>query len=331
MENDREDDIFAFNNWIRDALKRGAVAIISHKNGDMDTIGSACALSRILGPKSRACGLHISTIAKTILRSTKSDFTVMDVNHLMWPRELGGVVIVDAASTSQVGFELPDVPKCIIDHHSAGDDFEIKKEDLRIVWETSSTCEIIQCWAEKYAESSLDYETSKLLLSGIITDTGRFRHSNGDSLSSAGRLVMKSGLDYGALIEEMESVELNHSQKVAIAKALSRVETLDVGKWFLSHTKAGTNEGIVARSLISAGADISLVARKVLGETRLTARASKSTTNHGLHLGKLMEKMMDRSGGEGGGHAGAAGWSGAIDIVDATSGFISLLMENQGV
>ena len=39
--------------------------------------------------------------------------------------------------------------------------------------------------------------------------------------------------------------------------------------------------------------------------------------------------MVIRSGGEGGGHAGAAGWSGTIDETDARSGFISILMGTQ--
>ena len=39
----------------------------------------------------------------------------------------------------------------------------------------------------------------------------------------------------------------------------------------------------------------------------------------------MMQDMVSHSGGEGGGHAGAAGWTGAIDSVDATSGFIALL------
>ena len=42
-----------------------------------------------------------------------------------------------------------------------------------------------------------------------------------------------------------------------------------------------------------------------------------------------MERMVQRSGGEGGGHAGAAGWTGEIDETDARSGFIALLMGNQ--
>ena len=163
-----------------------------------------------------------------------------------------------------------------------------------------------------------------------MTDTGRFRHANADALATAGRLAGDAQIDFSTFIEEMESVELNNSQRVAITKALSRVQTLDAGRWFLSYTRAGTNEGIVARSLITAGADIALVSRRSQGETRLTARACRAATREGIHLGRLMQKMVERSGGEGGGHAGAAGWTGPIDDTDATSGFISILMRNQG-
>ena len=318
------------NLWIGESIKRGAVAVLTHRNGDMDTVGSACALANIIGPKARACGVHLSTMARTMVAKTGADFLVMDANQPTWPRNLGGVIIVDAAGPNQPGIQIPDVPKCIIDHHSAGESFEIKQSDLEINWNTCSTAEIIQLWAETYAPNRIDNQSRMLLLAGIITDTGRFRHANAGALSSAGRLADEANIDFSEFIEDMESVELNNSQRVAIAKALTRVETLDAGRWFLSYTKAGTNEGIVARTLISAGADIALVCRRIKGETRLTARANRSATRDGVHLGQLMQNMVERSGGEGGGHAGAAGWTGKIDQIDATSGFISLLMASQG-
>ena len=318
------------NLWIGESIKRGAVAVLTHRNGDMDTVGSACALANIIGPKARACGVHLSTMARTMVTKTGADFLVMDANQPTWPRNLGGVIIVDAAGPNQPGIQIPDVPKCIIDHHSAGESFEIKQSDLEINWNTCSTAEIIQLWAETYAPNRIDNQSRMLLLAGIITDTGRFRHANAGALSSAGRLADEANIDFSEFIEDMESVELNNSQRVAIAKALTRVETLDAGRWFLSYTKAGTNEGIVARTLISAGADIALVCRRIKGETRLTARANRSATRDGVHLGQLMQNMVERSGGEGGGHAGAAGWTGKIDQIDATSGFISLLMASQG-
>lgn len=318
------------NLWISDAIKRGAIAVITHRNGDMDTVGSACALANIIGPNARACGIHLSTMARTMVSKTGADFLVMDATQPSWPRNLGGVIIVDAAGPSQPGIQIPDVPKCIIDHHSAGESFEIGKSDLEINWNTCSTAEIIQLWAETHASSRIDNQSRMLLLAGIITDTGRFRHANADALSSAGRLADDAKIDFSEFIEDMESVELNNSQRVAIAKALNRVQTLDAGRWFLSYTKAGTNEGVVARALISSGADVALVSRRIKGETRLTARANRSATRQGVHLGQLMQSMVERSGGEGGGHAGAAGWTGNIDETDATSGFIALLMANQG-
>ncbi|HIF04719.1 MAG TPA: hypothetical protein EYQ80_04825 [Candidatus Poseidoniales archaeon] len=328
MVEGRTADLAALNRWIGAALKRGAIAVLTHRNGDMDTVGSACALARIIGPMARACGLHQSTIARVLVKETGADFLQFDSSGAVWPRQLGGIIIVDAGGPTQPGVDLPDVPKCILDHHAAGGAFDLGEEDLSIVWDCCSTAEIIQCFAEAHAPDRLDSASKRLLLAGIITDTGRFRHADAHALSCAGRLGTE--LDFAAFVEGMESIELNHSQRVAIAKALTRVETLEAGQWFLSHTRAGTNEGIVARSLITAGADVALVSRRAQGETRLSARANRAATKGGVHLGELMQAMVARSGGEGGGHAGAAGWTGSIDEVDATSGFIALLMSSQG-
>ncbi len=321
----RAADIAAFDSWLSLALESGAVAVVTHRNGDMDTVGSACALASMIGSRARACGVHLSTIARTIVNSNGADFLRMDSERPVWPRELGGIIIVDAADPGQVGLELPEVPLCIIDHHDAGEELELGPGDLLIRWQTCSTTEIIHAWAEQSCPDRLDEVACSLLLAGIITDTGRFRHADSGALAAASALSLKGGIDYASFIEDMESIELNHSQKVSIAKALSRVNTTEAGPWFLMYTRAGTNEGIVARSLISAGADVALVHRHIEGNCRLTARASRRATLANLHLGEMMQDMVSRSGGEGGGHAGAAGWTGAIDSVDATSGFIALL------
>ena len=330
MSQTRVDDMERLNQWIGAAIKRGSIAVLTHRNGDMDTVGSACALANIIGPSARACGIHLSTMARAMVAKTSADFLILDQQAPSWPRNLGGVIIVDAAGPSQPGIDLPDVPKCIIDHHSAGKLFELVDSDIEINWNTCSTAEIIFAWAEQYASKRIDNQSRNLLLAGIITDTGRFRHADANALSTAGKISADAEIDFSTFVEDMESVELNNSQRVAITKALSRVQTLDAGRWFLSYTRAGTNEGIVARSLITAGADIALVSRRSNGETRLTARACRAATRGGIHLGTMMQMMVDRSGGEGGGHAGAAGWTGPIDDTDATSGFISILMSNQG-
>ena len=315
-------DLSVLHQWLQSAVERGPIAIVSHKNGDMDTIGSACALSHALGDSARACGLHSSSIAKRIVATTEAEFHLMDGDRPLWPRTLGSIVVVDAASPSQVGMSFPEgVPICAIDHHTGGADWS--SADLHFHWDCHSTAEMVFAYLDEFRAGSIDSSVRRLLLAGVITDTGRFRHADSRSLAAASKLVEHDDLDYHSFVEEMESNELNHSQKVAIAKALSRVESIDAGEWFLLHTRAGTNEGVVARTLMSAGADVALVVRRAKDETRLVARASRKAVSEGCNLGEMMESLAVRLDGEGGGHPGAAGWSGEAPAVTARSGFIA--------
>ena len=74
---------------------------------------------------------------------------------------------------------------------------------------------------------------------------------------------------------------------------------------------------------------MSLVSRFRNGETRLTARAPRTTTKSGIHLGVMMQQLADILGGEGGGHDGAAGWSGNQDRISVESAFINLVSKTR--
>jgi single-stranded DNA-specific DHH superfamily exonuclease len=108
-------------------------------------------------------------------------------------------------------------------------------------------------------------------------------------------------------------------------KALGRNQMTDAGPWNLVHTYAGIHEGRVAGLLVQAGAEVAVVSRNRDGETRLTARAPRSSTIEGVHLGRIMETLSEKLGGDGGGHDGAAGWSGRCERVAAESAFINIL------
>jgi nanoRNase/pAp phosphatase (c-di-AMP/oligoRNAs hydrolase) len=318
-----DNDLTQLHQWVKQKSTEGAIAIVSHKNGDMDTIGSAVCLASLIGPGAKACGIHVSKIAKRVLGDVGGSFHLMDSKKPMWPRTLAGIIVVDCASYSQTGLQFPsEVPVCVIDHHQGGSDWE--KAELIVCWDVSSTTEIIHRYAQEF-DLIMDDKSATLLLAGIITDTGRFKHANGGSFIAAGELIDKYSLDYATFIESIERDELNHSQKTAIAKALSRLESIDAGEWFLIHTLGSTNEGVVAHSLLAAGADVALVVRRAENETRLIGRASRSAVNEGIHLGNIMSELCETLGGEGGGHPGAAGWSGDVPTITARSGFISAL------
>ncbi|MCH2358553.1 MAG: DHH family phosphoesterase [Candidatus Poseidoniales archaeon] len=310
------------HDWIERSCVVGALAVVTHRNGDMDTVGSACALASALGPLARACGVHLSALARAVTNRSRADFTCMDGSRPLWPRRLGGVLVVDAASPSQLGLDLPPgIPVCVLDHHSGGSDWGIA--ELHLNWPTSSAAEIVLAYLERHRPDTLDDPTRRLLLAGVVSDTGRFRHANAASLAAAARLVEGGGVDFSGFIEELEQVDLDYSQKVAVSRALNRVQVEQAGDWFLLHTSASTHEGVVARALLAAGADVALVVRKAKDEVRLVSRAGRRAVREGVDLGGLMAGLSSRIGGDGGGHPGAAGWSGDVPDVTALSGFIS--------
>ena len=63
---DQHADLESFHDWLTSACSTGAVPIVTGKNGDMDTIGSAVALSAA-HPNLMACGLHLGRTAKRMV------------------------------------------------------------------------------------------------------------------------------------------------------------------------------------------------------------------------------------------------------------------------
>ena len=309
--------------WISAATSNGAVPVLAGRNGDMDTIGSSIALASS-NPNLIACGLHIGKLAKRLCTELEAPFRKLS-KIPTWPKEIGGIIIVDAASEKQTGVEIPEgIPICVIDHHDTCD-WTFKEDDLEIRSKARSTTQIVFKYLQSNFPDSLSDEVRKLLLAGLITDTGRFRHADKESLQCASQLMDGAGFEYQEFVERIQAEEINSSERGAILKALSRYQSTECGNWNLVHTHAGIHEGKVAGILVQAGAEVALVSRFRDGETRLTARAPRSSTLNGIHLGKMMESLGLKIGGEGGGHDGAAGWTGKSDRVSAETAFINIL------
>ena len=309
--------------WIARAAESGAVPVLTGRNGDMDTIGFAIALASS-NPNLMACGLHIGKLAKRLCSELNAPFRKL-AKEPSWPAKIGGIIIVDAASESQTGVDIPKgVPICVIDHHDTCD-WIFGEQDLEIRSDARATTQIVFQYLKEKSSNSLTDEVRKLLLAGLITDTGRFKHADKASLECASQILEGAGFEYQEFVENIQNEDINSSERGAILKALSRCQSTECGVWNLVHTHAGIHEGKVAGILIQTGAEVALVSRFRDGETRLTARAPRSSTINGVHLGEMMQKLSETLGGEGGGHDGAAGWSGKTDRVAAESAFINLL------
>ena len=310
------------DDWITEACKRGAVPVLTGMNGDMDTVGSAIALAAS-NPNMMACGLHLGRVSKKVCQELSAPFRKLSNGLTDLPKNLGGIIIVDAAAPNQVGIDLPDdIPKCVLDHHST-DDWNLSKTDLSVKLPVSATTEIIALYLAKHSSDSLTEPVRKLLLAGLITDSGRFKHSSKESFNTAALILNGSDIDYAKFVEWLETSKINSSERGSLLRGMQRANSTNSGDWSIIHSYCGTLEGRLATLLLGLGPDISLVSRNKDGETRLTARASKHATSEGLSLGKIMQSIAKQLGGEGGGHDGAAGWTGATDRITAESSFIA--------
>ncbi len=313
-------DLEALDAWLNLHVAAGPVAVIAGKNGDMDTVGSAIALAA-LHPNMLACGLHVGRAAQRYVAKHQAPFRRLKSEGTSWPKRLAAIVVVDAAAPDQTGLMLPDVPTCIIDHH-ATDGWTLSNTDLRIKWDVRSTTEVITRYLATHSPSTLTVPVCEFLLAGLVTDTGRFRHADAGSFATASMLLEASGLDYQSFIQSMEDTQTSPSDRGAILRGLQRAETTEAGAWTVLRTTAGTLEGRVASVLNTLGADAVVVTRVRDGVTRLTVRAPRSSVQSGLHMGSIMEGIAETLGGDGGGHDGAAGWTGDAHPVAAETAFI---------
>ncbi|MAE79779.1 MAG: hypothetical protein CL967_08485 [Euryarchaeota archaeon] len=319
---DKSVELQTFDKWLKDACNNGAVPVVTGKNGDMDTIGSAVALSAA-HPNMMACGLHLGRTAKRMVESLKAPFRKLSEHQTVWPKNIGGIVVVDAAAPGQVGITLPkDVPICILDHHATCD-WVLGENDLLLQWDVRATTQIVDEYLLNYTPASRTPVVRKMLLAGLLTDTARFRHADKGAFQTAVNLLQDDDIDYASFLESVETDSTSPSERGSLLRGLERAKSIDSGPWNIVHTYSGTLEGRLASLLIGTGAEISLVSRFRDGVTRMTARASRHTTQSGIHLGEIMAQVAQQIGGEGGGHDGAAGWSGKTDRIAAESSFIA--------
>jgi phosphoesterase RecJ-like protein len=319
----QEEDLAALNAWLSSVVTRGPIAVVAGKNGDMDTIGSAVALAAT-HPNLMACGVHLGRVAKGLVEHHNAPFRLLKPHQTAWPKHLAGVIVVDAAAPDQTGLILPPVPCCVIDHH-ATDAWVLGDQDLSVKWDVRSTTEVVSQFLDRYHQSSLTPAVCEFLLAGLLTDTARFRHATATSFATASALIERGGIDYQHFVQRLEDNDLSPSDRGAILRGLRRAETTEAGPWTVIRTSAGTLEGRLASLLNGLGADAVVVTRSRDGMTRLTVRAPRTSVLQGLHLGDVMSAMAVSVGGEGGGHDGAAGWSGELDPIAAETAFIDAL------
>jgi len=289
------------------------ILYLCHRNADPDALGSAFALKEAIGGTIGVvdgCDRVASQIASQL-----------NIEYVLQPAgDYDLVVVVDTSTPGQLN-AFPLKSYAVIDHHATS---SLSDNALFFLHRNrSSTAEIV-LEVLKTMGAPIMRRTAFALLSGIITDTGNFRHASSESFKAVAELMDLSGIEYNEVIDLLSSVPQDVSMRIAFLKAAQRSIIERVDDWIIVSTHVNSFGGAAASSLISIGADVAFVGAKRDDVVKVSARARREIQNAGVNLAKLMEDISTKFKGTGGGHEGAAG----MDVSGETENILAACMEH---
>jgi len=304
---------------LAEELGKGRKLAVLHPNADCDAVGSAIALLRNFSGFEMAATGGVSRLGKRLLEFTgqqatdNPDFGAFDT-----------LVIIDTGNI--LALEIPpevlrEKRLVIVDHHLKNNGLE--GIDLYYSDETKPSCAEIVCDLLHATGKRADRESAAALAAGIITDTAHFRFARTSTLQALTDILDESGLQLEEVLTLIEDEVPDKSRKLAFLKGAQRIRFEQAGDYTVAVSHVSSFEGALCKAMMVLGADVAFVGAQAKREFRVSGRASQALVRKGFHVGKLMEETGRDMGGQGGGHAGAAGMSGEGEMEAA----LNILME----
>ncbi|CAN5251786.1 bifunctional oligoribonuclease/PAP phosphatase NrnA [soil metagenome] len=284
---------------------RGArrVALVSHRDPDADTIGSAVALGLALEMLCAEVSYHCADpVPENLGFLTRTDrFTTAPP-----PPGIDLVVTLDFGDAGRAKFELPDTVALVnIDHHASNSGFGV----AGVVDTTSAaTGEIVGRVVDALG-SGWTPEMATAALVAIMTDTGSFQFPSTDSRALPRAAQLR---DAGADLQAITYNVFRNKRFEALKLwgfAFSRLEREFAGElvwtWLERSDVVATGAreedvaGLVEQIARSAGMRVALLFNAQAGEVKISCRTSQSQPSVDAAA------LMARFGG--GGHVRAAG------------------------
>lgn len=196
--------------------------------------------------------------------------------------------------------------QAIVDHHKSTrpDDYHLALLDHQ----AESTCTMVHRMMLQWG-LSLTPELAALLYTGLIFDTGGFRHSNTrpETLQLGAELI-RTGIDHASIFTRV-LVERRPQGVALLGRVLAAAEVASEGRVYIGSVplvlvqelgaESGDNEGIVDALLYTRGVDLAcLFVEKEPGRIKLSLRSRSE-----LDVAELARSLNPH----GGGHPRAAG------------------------
>ena len=286
------------------------VAIVCHRNADVDAYLSAYALSALIKHLSPRAEIDIVTPEKMNLPAKR---IARIFPHRVVDDSEGGetydlYVAVDVGHTELLGSWLGKMResgafKVLVDHHPIQ---RTTLYDRAIVdGKATSAAEVVFA-IYRSLRVPMKKRVAQALLAAILFDS--------QHLGIAGKSALKAAvglIEYGASLEKARRMlrgEPDYGEVIARLKGAQRLEIIRIGPWVMARSRVGSFHAPVARGLLNLGADIAIATGRTEGETRSSLRSSaRFFEATKIHLGTKVAAVVGKEGGGyGGGHPTAA-------------------------
>ena len=277
-----------------------SVALVVHAHADLDAVGSALGLAAALDAETRVVAPDgVKTRARRLADELAVELRGPDDADLA---AADSVVVLDAPASDRIApvdLAAATGDVVLLDHHERGD----LAEAATTAW-VETTAGATAALAARVATAdgrSLDPDAAVALAAGLFDDTDSLASATGEGFRLFGELLDAAGERAEGLPAILER-EQSFGTRVAATKAVVRASGYRADGTLLLTTTVGSDQSAAARTLRAAGADVALVFSEREPGTWVVGRADPEI----LHLpDDVFEPLLDRFGGDGGGHGEA--------------------------
>ncbi len=312
------------------SFKGKNIALITHSGCDVDAICAAAALFFSLQKKNTVKILipnNISLPAKALAKKLNIIYTVSKSNSL---NEFNCLFLVDFNDLKMAGSLADEISAFegeifLIDHHRSAEKKIASNKNSLVDQNAVASCELVFDWLKK-SHCEINEVASTCIAAGMITDSAFFVTANSKTFAILSETLKKSNRTFSA-ITSLFSIKQTFDEKIAKLKAAKRARIFLISDYIVVISDVGAFESDAASVLVRIGADIAFVGDAEDGMLRISGRASQNVVKKaGFDLAKhIFQKLPSTFSGSGGGHAGAAGFTGkGKDINSALTKCISL-------
>lgn len=229
------------NQFIKAIEEAKTIAISGHVRPDGDCVGSSLAVyTYITNNYEKQVDIYLESIRPVFKFLKNTDKVVNNPEQPEERKKYDLFICCDCGDTGRLGaFDVyfKEAKKTIcIDHHISNDGFgDIRFIDVL----ASSTCEIVYSLLET---DKISKDTANALYTGIVHDTGVFKHSNTTkkTMTIAGELLEK-GVDSSYIIDDTFYAKTYLQNQILGRALLESILTLD-GQCIISYMKKDTLE-----------------------------------------------------------------------------------------